>query len=338
MRIAELELFHGRCPACARRARRTPRPQVISFGAVAAQYLAAHRASWRSAEHARQWDTAFKAQAKTIWDMPVAAVDTAAVMSVLQPLWTVKTQTAFRLKGRIESVLDFAKARGWRTSENPARWRGHLSELLASPKKLAPVRHLAALDWRELPALWTDLTQRADMAALLLRLLFATTLRRDEARLGRWVEVDLPAKVWTVPAVRMKSGLPHRVPLSDAALDVLKALAARRRDDWLFPGANTGRPLGATAMREMLGLLRSGATTHGSTRAGFVGWATAHGVSLDLREAALAHVIPDKVRAAYQREDLLNERAPIMQRWGKFLTSPVTAGEVVPLHEGQVAA
>jgi integrase len=312
-----LAVFHGRCPACEKREVRVARQQVVSFGEVAGHYLTAHRAAWRSAEHARQWDQALKVQAAAIWETPVGAIDTGAVMRVLEPLWHSKTQTAARLRGRIEKILDFATSRGWRSGENVARWKGHLSHLLPSAKKLRPAVHHEALDWRDAPALWAELAARgeADMPALALRFTIATNARRGEVLGAKWDEIDLFSHVWTIPASRMKAGREHRVPLSDAALDTLRGLTALRRDHWLFPGTNHGRPIGPTSLLDLLRTLRPDVTVHGF-RSSFADWAKAHGVSVDLREAALAHKIQDVTRAAYERSDLLEERRPAMTRWG----------------------
>ena len=253
-------------------------------------------------------------------DLPVGQVDTGFVMQVLQSLWAAKTQTAFRLKGRIETVLDFATARGWRTGENPCRWRGHLDQLLPNPKKLKPVKHLAALDWRELPALWRELEGRSGLAAAALKLTVATACRRGEILDGHWPEIDLAARTWVIPAERTKSHREHRVPLSDVALDVLKTLATVRRDDLLFPGTNHGRPIAATVLLDLLGELRSGITIHGF-RSSFRSWCADDRVPRDLAEAALAHKIEDATERAYQRSDMLGPRRALMQRWGRFLTS-----------------
>jgi integrase len=317
----QLTIFHGRCPLVEKRAKQGPRHAVFTFKAVADAYLAAHGESWRSAAHRQAWEHSLKDFAFPVFgDLPVGQVDTGLIMQVLQPLWAAKTQTAFRLKGRLESIIDFATARGWRAGENPCRWRGHLDQLLANPKKLKPVKHLAALDWRELPALWRELEGRRGLAAAALKLTIATGCRRGEVLRGCWPELDIAARIWVIPAERTKSHREHRVPLSDAALDVLKTLASVRRDDLLFPGTNQGRPIAATAMLDLLGKLRSGITVHGF-RASFRSWCADNRIPRELAEAALAHKIEDATERAYQRSDMLVSRHALMQHWGRFLTS-----------------
>jgi integrase len=322
----QLAIFHGRCPLQEKRAKQGRKEAVFTFKAAADAYFAAHRDSWRSAMYRQNWEHSLRDYAFPVFgDLPVGRVDTGFLMQVLQPIWTTKTQTAFRLKGRIEQVLDFATARGWRQGENPCRWKGHLSELLPNPKKLKPVRHHAALPWTELPALWRELAGLSGLPALALRLIIATALRRGEVLDGRWPEVDLAVRNWTIPAERTKSHREFKVPLSDAATDVLTALASVRRDDLLLPGTNQGRPIAATVLLDMLGELRLGMTIHGF-RASFRSWCADHRVSRELAEAALAHKIEDATERAYQRSDVLGPRRALMQRWGRFLVSEPEQG------------
>jgi integrase len=324
----QLTIFHGRCPLQEKRATQGPRQAVFTFKAAADAYLAAHHGSWRSAAHRQNWEHSLRDYAFPVFgDLPVGQVDTGCVMQVLQPLWAVKTQTAFRLKGRIESVLYFAAARGWRTGENPARWRGHLSEMLPNPKKLRPVQHHAALDWRDLSALWCKLQGRDGLPALALRLIIATALRRGEVLEARWPEIDFEARVWTLPAARTKSNREFKIPLADAALEMLTALAMLRRDDLLFPGAKHGRPIAATMLLDLLGELRPGVTIHGF-RATFRSWCADNRVPREIAELSLAHRIEDATERAYQRSDVLGPRRAIMARWGRFLTSEQERGVV----------
>jgi integrase len=315
----QLAIFHGRCPLQEKRAKQAPREAVFTFKATADAYLAAHQGSWRSAMHRQNWEHSLRDYALPVFgDLPVGRVDTGFVMQVLQPIWTTKTQTAFRLKGRIEQVLDFATARGWRQGENPCRWKGHLSELLPNPKKLKPVQHHAALPWQELPPLWRELEGRSGLPPLALQLIIATACRRGEVLDGRWPEIDLAAGIWVLPAERTKSHREFRVPLPDAARDVLTKLAAVRRDDLLFPGTNRGRPIAATVLLDLLGEVRPGVTIHGF-RASFRSWCADHRIPRELAEAALAHKIEDATERAYQRSDVLGPRRSLMARWGRFL-------------------
>jgi integrase len=313
-------VHEGRCPLCEKRGR-TRAPKAVAFQEVAGHYVRSRQALWRSAEHLRQWDVALATQAKAIWDLPVATIDTGAVMQVLEPKWRERAPTLSRVRGRIEQILDFATVRGWRSGENPARWRGHLDKLLPSPKKLKPVQHQAALPWAEAPGFWQQLAGRTDLPAFFLRFLLLTAVRRGEALEGCWDEIDIPSAVWTIPAERTKSGREHRVPLSPPALAVLAPLVQVRRNDLLFPGVRHGRPIAATVALELFQSLQPGMTLHG-LRATFRTWcAEASGCRQDIAEAALAHVIEDKTAAAYQRGDLLTLRARLMADWAEYLSS-----------------
>ena len=313
-------VHEGRCPLCEKRGR-IKAPKSVAFKEVAGHYVRSRQALWRSAEHRRQWDVSLATHAKAIWDLPVATIDTGAVMQVLEPKWLTKAPTLSRVRGRIEQILDFAAVRGWRSGENPARWRGHLDKLLPSPKKLNPVQHLASLPWSEAPRLWQELADRTDMPALALRFLMLTAVRRGELLGARWDEVDREQAVWTIPADRTKSNRDHRVPLSPAALVILDTLARDRRDDLLFPGVNHGRPIAATVLLDLMRDLRPGTTLHG-LRACFRTWsAESTNVRQDIAEASLAHQIEDKTAAAYQRGDLLALRAGLMADWARYLTT-----------------
>jgi integrase len=315
-------VHEGRCPLCEKRGR-TSAPKAVAFKEVAGHYVRSRQALWRSAEHRRQWDVALATHAKAIWELPVAAIDTGAVMRVLEPGWHDKAPTLSRVRGRIEQVLDFATVRGWRSGANPAAWRGHLDKLLPSPKKLKPVQHHAALPWSEVPASWQQLVGRTDLPALFLQFLLLTAVRRGEALEARWDEIDPVAAVWTIPADRTKSGREHRVPLSPPALAAVDTLADVRRNDLLFPGVRHGRPIAATVALELFQSLQPGMTLHG-LRATFRTWcAEASGCRQDIAEAALGHVIEDQVVAAYQRGDLLTLRATLMQQWALFVTTGV---------------
>jgi integrase len=319
-----LAVRHGHCPVTEKRAARTPRLDVVTFAVAAERCIAARRDGWTNAEHRRQWERTLRDFAgPLIGALPVNKVDTAAVMRVLEPHWQVRTVTAMRLRNRIEAVLDYAKAAGWRTGENPARWKGHLDHLLAAPKKLAPVKHHAALDWREAPALYTTLTARPGLTALALRFIAVTAARRGEAVDATWLEIDLKRAIWTIPAARMKGGAEHTIPLSTAALDVLKELAKLRRDDLLFPGTRQGKPISATGLFYLLREVNAGITTHG-LRSTFRSWCADHRVARELAEAALAHEIKSATEAAYQRSDVLGPRRAIMERWGRFLAGQAT--------------
>jgi integrase len=314
-------LVHAqRCPLCERQSTAKPAPRV-TFAEVTRLYIAAHRAGWRNPRHQQEWEK-LVVHAAPLWARPVEAIDTAAVLAVLEPGWSGKAVTLARVRGRIESVLDFAAARGWRSGENPARWRGHLDQLLPRPKQLKPVQHLAFIAWQDAPAFWRALAGRGDPPALLaLQLIALTAVRRSEALGATWCELDREAALWTIPAGRTKANREHRVPLSPPALQVIDALAALRRNDLLLPGVRHGRPVAATEVLSLMQELRPGTTVHG-LRATFRTWcAESAGVRQDIAEAALGHAIADQVVASYQRGDLLALRAELMTRWAEYLTT-----------------
>jgi integrase len=200
----------------------------ITFRDAAERYIAAHKAGWKNPKHGTQWENTLATYAHpVIGNLPVASIDTGLVLKVLEPIWTEKTETASRVRNRIELVLDWARARGARTGENPARWRGHLDKLLAPRAKVAPVKHQPAMDWREVPAFMGELRANASVSARLLEFIILTTVRTGEAIGARWDEIDLDEKLWTIPGERMKAGKEHRVPLCDRAVAILKRVTAR---------------------------------------------------------------------------------------------------------------
>jgi integrase len=310
-----------------------------TFRAVAEDMIAAREAGWRNAKHRWQWRSSLAAHAyPVIGHMPVAEVGTDDVLRVLRPIWTEKPETASRLRGRIERVLAYAKARGLREGENPAVWRGHLSEALASPRRIEGKTpgHQPALPWREVPAFMAELRGRDAIAARALEFAILTAARTGEVLGALWREIDLEGRVWTVPAVRMKTKREHRVPLSEAGLAVLHAVRplSTGPDSFVFPGQERGRPLSPMAMLMLLRRMdprgegqpprwrdaRTGApiVVHGF-RSSFRDWAgeaSAH--PTDLAEAALAHMLPNKVEAAYARGDLFDKRAVLMNDWAAY--------------------
>lgn len=315
---------------------------LMTFRDVAAAYIAAHETSWRNAKHRQQWTNTLDTYAYPILgDLAVADVDTGSVMRVLEPIWREKAETASRLRGRIESVLDYAKARGWRDGENPARWRGHVANMLPKRSKVQPVEHHAALPWREIGAFMASLADEEGLGALALRFAILTAARTGEAIEARWSEIDMTAGVWTVPPSRMKAAREHRVPLSDAALAVLRTVAPLRDDargGWVFPGARAGRPLSNMAFLMLLRRMRRGDLTAHGFRSTFRDWAAETGQPADVAEAALAHTLGSKVQAAYQRGDLLERRRKLMDTWAEFCARSEPSGEVVPLRRASAKA
>jgi len=255
------------------------------------------------------------------------------VMKAIEPSWETKPETAGRVRGRIEAVLDWAKARGFRDGENPARWRGHMSNLLPARRKVRAVKHHAALPYPEIGAFVADLRSRQGAAAAALEFLILTTARTGEVIGARRSEVDFRARLWTVPAVRMKGKREHRVPLSSAAMNALER--ARVEDsEFLFPGIKAGQGLSNMALLKVLERMnRSDLTVHGF-RATFKTWATERSnFPRELVEAALAHVLEDKTEAAYQRGDILEKRRRLMGAWAEFCDKRAPVRTVVNLRQ-----
>jgi integrase len=313
------------------------KPKGKTFREVARLYLDAHGDQWKNPKHLQQWKNTIATYALPHFgDRPVAEVDTAAVLEALNPIWKTKTETATRLRQRIEAVLSFATPLGWRSGENPARWKGHLDAMLAKPGKIAKVRHHPALPWGETGAFMALLRQREGVAARALEFCILTAARVSEVRGARWSEMDLAARVWNVPAARMKSGREHRVPLAPAALAVLEAVAPLRDaedpDPLVFPGRRAGKTLSENTPKEVLKRMgRDDLTAHGF-RSTFCDWAAEHTqFPRELAEKALSHVLADETEAAYQRGDMLARRAKLMDAWAAYCAKPAKAAEVVTL-------
>ena len=312
----------------------------LTFAQVADAYISAHERSWRNAKHRQQWRNTLDTYADPILGkLPVSQVKLGDVMRILEPLWQDKTETASRLRGRIEAVLDYATARGWRTGENPARWRGHLDNLLPARSKVARVEHHAALPWRDIGAFMAALSEEEGISALALRFAILTAARTGEVIGARWSEFDMGEAVWTVPAGRMKAAREHRVPLSERVLDVLREMAKLRTnpnvDGFVFPGGKLGKPLSSMALLMLLRRMGRGDLTAHGFRSTFRDWcAEATNYPREVAEAALAHTLRDKTEAAYQRGDLMEKRRRVMADWTTFCGRPATAGEVVPLRAG----
>lgn len=296
---------------------------AVTFREAAEEFIAAHAPGWRNTKHAEQWRSTLAAYAfPAIGAMPVAAVDTEAVLRVLRPIWHDKPETASRLRGRIEAVLGAAAVRGWRSGENPARWRGHLAALLPARGKVAAVRHHPAVPWQDVGRVMAALAARGGEAPIALRFLVLTAARSGEVRGATWGEIDRGTAIWTIPGTRMKAGKPHRVPLSRPALDILReaealTTAGNRNDGLLFPGHARGRPLSDAALSAVLGRVAPGATVHGF-RSSFRDWcAEATAYPGEVAEQALAHVVGDKTEAAYRRGDLFEKRRTLMEDWAR---------------------
>jgi integrase len=298
-----------------------------TFSQCADELIKSKRREWRSEVHAAQWRTTIDDYCGPILDMPVDAIDTQAVLGVLQPVWGRIPETASRLRGRIEAVLDFAKAHNLRHGENPAAWRGHLALILPKRQKLSRGHH-KAMPYAEVPAFIGKLRERESVLALALEFLILTAARSGEVLGATWDEIDINAQVWVIPASRMKAGREHRVPLSSRAVEIVERMAEIRAGDLLFPGHRRRRPLSAAA----IGALVTGATVHGF-RSGFRDWCGEEtSYPREIAEAALAHATGSAVEQSYRRGDALTKRRVLMDAWSNYCEP--SSGNVVALIRG----
>ncbi|MDN7905551.1 tyrosine-type recombinase/integrase [Burkholderia diffusa] len=318
------QLLDGIDPIDSRNAERAAQgiaqTNAVTFQHCAEKYIEAHRASWKNAKHADQWTNTLTTYAYPIFEsLAVSAIDTALVMKVLEPIWTTKTETASRVRGRIESILGWATVHGYRVGENPARLKGHLDKLLPKRSRVQKVEHHPALPYADLPDFMNELRAAEGTAARALEFLILTATRTNETIGATWQEFDLDEGVWIVPAERMKMRKEHRIPLSARAIALVKAQQKLKRGDYVFPGARDKKPLSNMAMLQLLERMkRNDITVHGF-RSTFRDWAgeTTH-YPREVCEAALAHGIKDKAEAAYARGDLFTKRAALMQDWDKY--------------------
>ncbi len=294
--------------------------RVKTFEECALAYIDAHKAGWKNVKHTEQWANTLKTYAyPVIGSLSVAKVDVALVKQILEPIWTTKTETASRIRGRIESILDWATVHGYRTGENPARWRGHLDKLLPRQSKIAKVRHHPALPYAEVSAFLKSLRAEEGIVPAALEFLILTATRTSEAIGATWDEIDLDAGIWTIPADRMKAGRPHRVPLCVPALAILARVKVFESGRYVFTGRQVTKPLSNMAMLQLLKRMgRNDLTAHGF-RSTFRDWAaecTNH--PREVAEASLAHALKDKTEAAYQRGDFFEKRTRLMVDWANY--------------------
>ncbi len=290
----------------------------ITFRAAAEAYMAAHEASWKNSKHRAQWATTLETYVYgVIGDLGVEEVALTHVMQILDPIWTTKTETASRLRGRLEMVLDWATAREYRSGPNPARWRGHLDKLLAKPSRVAKVVHHKALPIDELPEFMKKLRGVSGAGGRALEFAILTAARSGEVRGALWSEIDLDQRLWTIGAERMKAGRAHRVPLSALAVSLLNATPKWDGTDLIFPGSN-GRPLSDMTLSAVLRRMNIAAVPHGfrSTFRDWVSERTTH--PQEAAEMALAHTVSNKVEAAYRRGDMMAKRYKLMEDWAAF--------------------
>ena len=330
------KILQGVDPLTDKRARkiaaRVAHDNMLSFAECAELYVESQAPGWSNPKHIEQWrNTLKKLAGPIIGRLSVDEIDTALVMRCIEPIWTTKTETASRLRGRIEAVLDWAAVRGYRKGDNPARWRGHLDKLLPRPSQVVRVKHHAALPYTEVGAFMQQLCNDKGVASRALELTVLTAARTNEVIQAEWSEFDLDLKTWTVPAERMKSKREHRVPLPDAAVLALKAVKGRSKR-YVFPGHKRGSHLSNMAMMQVLKRLgRTGITVHGF-RSTFRDWcAESTNYPSDVAEMALAHTLRDKTEAAYRRGDLFEKRARLMADWARYCSKIAEPAAVVSI-------
>ena len=333
-------LVEGVDPIAARdgqRAReRLQNARTMTFAKCAEKYIDSHRAGWRNPKHVAQWENTIDTYAgPVIGQLAIKDVDTALVVRTLEPIWTKKPETASRLRGRIERILDWARVMGYRSGENPARWRGHLDKLLAGSLNRKNREHLAALPYDEIGAFVEELRKMEGTAARALEFLILTIARTGEVIGAPPDEIDAGKELWTIPGTRMKAGREHRVPLSPRALEIAKAQSA---GPFLFAGGKEREPLSDMAMLKLLGRMgRKGVTVHGF-RSTFRDWAAERtSYPREVCEMALAHSISDKVEAAYRRGDLFEKRKRLMLEWARFCDTPRQGAKVTSIKKASRA-
>ena len=298
----------------------------LTFRQCAEQYIDAHKAGWRNAKHAQQWPASLQQYAyPLIGDLPVAQLSnrggTEKIKSVLDPIWRTRTETASRVRGRIEKVLDWAKVQGYRDGENPARWGGHLDALYPSKEKVAPVDHMRAMPFRDVPAFMGKLHEQQGLGERAMEFLVLTAARVGEVLLAKRSEVDRKTKMWIIPKGRMKRSREHRVPLCDTALKIIDALP--KGSEYLFPGRNAGRPFDGKVMRRVMDSLGADDFDPHGFRSSFRDWGSeVTDYPGEILELALSHAVGDKVEQAYRRGDMLAKRHALMRDWERFCSAP----------------
>jgi integrase len=304
------------------------KPTTMTFGEAAEALVESMSPSWRNAKHRAQWSMTLRVYCAPIASLAVADVATDDVLRVLKSLWLAKAETASRLRGRMERVLDFAKARGMRSGENPARWRGHLDALLPKRQKLTRGHH-KAMPFHDVPGFVVKLRQMDGIAPMALEFTILTAARSGEVLGACWPEIDLEGKIWTVPPHRMKGAREHRVPLCRRAVAILKELQSVRTGDAVFSGLKPGNPLSSKALEMVLRRAEVDATVHGF-RSAFRDWAGERtSFPREIAEASLAHLVGDPLERAYRRGDALDRRAKLMLAWARFCETDSDA-KIVP--------
>lgn len=299
------------------------------FGTCADLFLSSMESQWRNDKHRAQWRMTLENYAGPIRSKKVSEIGTDDVLRILTPIWQSRPETASRLRGRIERVLDFAKVRGWRSGENPALWRGHLKSILPARRRLTRGHH-AAMPYRDVPAFIARLRGLEALSARALEFLILTAARSGEVLGARWSEFDLDGGLWTVPAERMKAGKEHRVPLTEPARAIVQSLHALRISDYVFPGQAAGKPLSNMAFSKLLQRMRLDDYTPHGFRSSFRDWAgDMTGFPRDVAEQALAHRVGDATEQAYRRADALEKRRDLMNAWALWCSDPSESQNII---------
>ncbi|PPR19631.1 MAG: Prophage CP4-57 integrase [Proteobacteria bacterium] len=302
---------------------RAERESFITFQDAALQYIAAHENGWKNKKHASQWRNTLATYAYPIvGSLHVKDIELNHILKVLEPIWYSKTETANRVRSRMELVLDWAKVRGSREGDNPARWKGNLDAVLPARSKVSKIRHHKALEWHLASSLMLNLKQQEGVSAKALELALLTACRSGEVRFATWSEFDLERRVWVIPAERMKAEKEHRIPLTQSMLELLKSVPKIAGSDYVFINSQ-GKPLSDMALTQVLRRMEIDSTVHG-LRSTFRDWAgESTAFPREVIEHALAHKLKDKAEAAYARGDLFTKRIKLMEAWDEFLNNPV---------------
>lgn len=309
----------------------------LTFGQCAVRYIEANKAEWRNAKHTEQWSATLQTYAAPMWNLFVNEVDLRGVLRCIEPHWTTKTETMTRVRQRMEAVLGWATVRGYRSGDNPARWKGHLDHLLPKPQKLKNVQHRAALPYAETGSFMVALRSKTSLAAKALELQILTATRPGEIVGAAWEEIDLHAKLWTIPGERMKANREHEIPLSPQAVVLIKSLPRIDSSPFVFPGMNPKKPMSTNACLKLLKELRPGIVSHGF-RSTFRDWAAEQtNFARDVIEHCLAHQLKDKAEASYYRSTVLPKRTKLMAAWAKYcdVIQKEQAGNVTPIGKAQ---
>ena len=308
--------------------------KTITFKECALAYIDSHKEGWKNAKHESQWRNTLETYAYPVMgDLPVQGIDIGIVLEVLEPIWYDKTETASRVRQRMENILDWAIVREYREDANPARWKGRLDKILPNRNKVKKPVHFAAMDYRQLPEYFRSLRKRETIAAKALAFTILTATRNGEARAATRAEIDFKEKVWIIPDSRMKADKEHRVPLSAEALAIIKEMEVFKRstDDYIFPGFAKDKPISEAALLKIVKKHDDTLTVHGF-RSAFRDWcAEQTSYPREIAESALAHTLKDKTEAAYQRGDLIEKRRRLMDQWADYCLTGQRTGEVIPI-------